>query len=458
MTPREQLGRERFYRYASICLALATALFLVPADWIPRLLEREQPREPEPRPVKIVRVPPDTLPPPPPLPPRPKPKPKPKPRPEPPPEPEVQKVVELKPMLEEPEIEIPREQRQERQVKLDADARPLDLRARVEVPEVEVPRERKPRPDLPKVAVEKLPDEIAKPVEDVEVTVPKLVPRKADVQEIRVAAATVETFHDVDAPDVDVATPRPSARKADRPSLLPVSQQLKTGVAVKQALDAPAVDVPRGNTARPNRAAPVAVSGAVTGTRVVYDANPGNAPEVAVASPRKATRKGAAPRLAATKGGVPGLKYSVAAADAPVGSTAPGKVVSRRAARIEGIRAMLARKYGLPLVSVNDLGQRSTEAARWNLLLPEISDLVRQTRKLGSWRGGPNDEVVSVERDGKSLIIRYRDGIVHVIVPTDDGLVALFVARSKGARPVVSKVQEAESARSALYRYARGAS
>ena len=163
-------------------------------------------------------------------------------------------------------------------------------------------------------------------------------------------------------------------------------------------------------------------------------------------------------RFAREQGGAPGLKYSVAAADAPVGSTAPGKVLSRRAARIDGIRAMLARKYGLPLVSVNDLGQRSTEAARWNLLLPEISDLVRKTRKLGSWRGGPNDEVASVERDGKSLIIRYRDGIVHVIVPTDDGLVALFVARSAGARPVVSKVQEAESARSALYRYARGAS
>ncbi len=458
MTPRERLGRERFYRYASICLAVATALFLLPPDWIPRLLEREQPREPEPRPVKIVRVPPETLPPPPPLPPRPQPKPRPQPRPEPPPEPEVHEVAELKPLLEEPEIEIPEQQRPEQRVKLDADARPVDLRARVDVPDVEVPREQRPRPDRPRVAVEKLPDEISRPVEDVNVAVPKLVPRKAQAQEIRVAAATVETFHDVDAPDVDVATPRPSARRADRPSLLPVSQQLKTGVAVKPALDAPAVDVPRGNTARPNHAAPVAVSGAVTGTRVVYDTAPGNAPEVAVASPRKATRGGAAPRLAATKGGATGLKYSVAPADAPVGSTAPGRVVSRRAARVERIRATLARKYGLPLVSVNDLGRRSTEAARWNLLLPEISDLVRKTRGLGSWRGGPGDEVVSVERDGKSLIIRYRDGIVHVIVPTDDGLVALFVARSKGARPVVSKVQEAESARSALYRYARGAS
>ncbi|RMF21041.1 MAG: hypothetical protein D6760_10305, partial [Deltaproteobacteria bacterium] len=176
---------------------------------------------------------------------------------------------------------------------------------------------------------------------------------------------------------------------------------------------------------------------------------------VAVPTPQPAARAGAAPRIAVVHGGSPGVSYSVAPADAPVGS-AGKRTRSGAAARLEKVRAALASKYGLPLVSVNDLGQRSTEAARWNVLLPQISDLMHQVRGRGDWAGeGP---VVSVTRDGDRLVIRYRDGIVHVIVPTDDGLVALFVARVADARPVVSKVEEAEQARNALRRYARGAS
>ena len=62
-----------------------------------------------------------------------------------------------------------------------------------------------------------------------------------------------------------------------------------------------------------------------------------------------------------------------------------------------------------------------------------------------------------MERDAESVVIRYRDGVVHVVVPTDDGLAALFVARAQNARAVTSKVQEAEYAKSALYWYTRGA-
>jgi len=65
---------------------------------------------------------------------------------------------------------------------------------------------------------------------------------------------------------------------------------------------------------------------------------------------------------------------------------------------------------------------------------------------------------VAVERDGESLIIRRRDGIIHVLTLTDDGLAALFVGRGAGARPLASKVQEAESALDALSRLVRGAS
>ncbi len=459
MTPRAQLSRDRFYRYMSISLAVVTALLLIPPDWIQLRRQPEKPAEPQPRPVEIVRLPPETLPPPPPLPPRPKPKPKPQPREEePPPPPEIQEVVKLQPQLEVPEIEIPEQREVEKRLELQAQQVQEIFKRQLETPEIETPRKKSDQRRPEKVVVDTRPVELRTADQQVEVTVPKAVPRQQQATEIQVAAATKESFHDALAPDVEVVTPRPSARRTDRPSLQPVSQQLRTGVAVTQAADAPAVDVPRGNTSRPSRAAPVAISGAVTGTRVVYDANPGNAPEVAVASPKKASRSGAAPQLAATSGGTAGLKYSAAPADVAVGANTGPRGRSAPAGKLEAVRSALARKYGLPLVSVNSLGQRSTEAARWNMLLPQISDLLRQGRGKGNWQGGPGGKVVSVTRDGNAFIIRYRDGIVHVLVPTEDGLANIFVARTKGSREVVSKVQEAEQALPALTQYLRGAS
>ncbi|RMG44558.1 MAG: hypothetical protein D6718_09840, partial [Acidobacteria bacterium] len=372
----------------------------------------------------------------------------------PPPEPQEQK---LEPLLPQPEIELPDRPPDARAVELRAEAETLQVRRRVEVPEIDVPRpepEREPRVKV-EVAADSPHSELRAVQTPVDVAVPKAVPRTPAAKVAALAAPTRETFVDLEAPDVEVATPRPSARKARAPALQPVSQQLRTGTAVRRTLEAPDVEVPRGNTARPEKAAPVAVSGAVTGTHVVYDADPGAAPEVAVPAPRPSEAPGAAPRLAVERGGDPGLRYSAAPVDAPVGS--PGRRTRAAAsARLEAVRAALARRYGLPLVSVNDLGQRSTEAARWNLLLPQISDLLREVRGRGDWKG--HGEVMSVTRDGDRLVIRYRDGIVHVVVPTEDGLVALFVARGSGARPVVSKVEEAEQARDALRSYARGAS
>ncbi|RMG45284.1 MAG: hypothetical protein D6718_07740, partial [Acidobacteria bacterium] len=81
MTPRARESRERLYRYLSVCLSVATALLLLPPEWIRLSRTREEPREVVPREVKIVRVPPETLPPPPPLPPRPKKRPRPRPQP-----------------------------------------------------------------------------------------------------------------------------------------------------------------------------------------------------------------------------------------------------------------------------------------------------------------------------------------------------------------------------------------
>lgn len=160
-----------------------------------------------------------------------------------------------------------------------------------------------------------------------------------------------------------------------------------------------------------------------------------------------------------------GIKYGEGAPDSVPGGepgqfTATGRPGGGRNAgsRVEAVRAALASKYGLPLVFVNDLGQRSTEAARWNILLPRLSELLREVVRQGPGRNPSNSDLISLERDGNNLILRYRDGVVHIIVPTEEGLAALFVASPSGARSVISKVQEAEIAVSALSRLSRGVS
>ncbi len=115
-------------------------------------------------------------------------------------------------------------------------------------------------------------------------------------------------------------------------------------------------------------------------------------------------------------------------------------------------------RYGLSLISVGHLGARSTEAARWNMIVPRMAELLRAalTRGVSPRAAGAGGNVTSVRRDGNNLIVRYSDGIVHVLVPTADGLAALYVARTAGARPVVSRIEEGENALAALTRLSRG--
>ncbi len=280
----------------------------------------------------------------------------------------------------------------------------------------------------------------------------------------------------IDAPeDYAGAAPRVAAR--------PTAALRATGSGgdrLSAMMDAPEVKVPgggRGGPGLPARAPGMQVAaGGGGGSIVAYKSSePATFTDFTVPAPgprgRPGGRPGGSPAgLITVPGdgvgggagsGGRGLKYGSGPADAPGGEVGSFALGGRpgggpRGTRIDGVRAALASKYGLPLVSVNDLGQRSTEAARWNMLLPQLSDLLRRALSQGVAGGG--GEVVAVEVDGNNLILRYRDGIVHVLVPTDGGLAALFVARGAGARPVVSKVQEAESALNALARLTRGAS
>jgi hypothetical protein len=282
-------------------------------------------------------------------------------------------------------------------------------------------------------------------------------------------------------------TPEPSAavgttRGPKRPDAGLASANLRAGAPLAATMDAPEVKIPgggRGGPGLPAREPGFQVRAGGSGSTIKAYASASGPTGVDFAIPAPSGQRGVrggkpgggAPGLITVQGnGVGGgsgsggsgtLKYGPGAA--PGGEVGAFGMSGRpggrggSGTRLDQVRTALSQRYGLPLVSVGDLGQRSTEAARWNMLVPQISDMLR---KVLSHRiaGGAQGSIASVQSDGSSLVIRYTDGIIHVLVPTEDGLAALFVARNAGARPVVSKVQEAESALEALARLSRGAS
>lgn len=121
-----------------------------------------------------------------------------------------------------------------------------------------------------------------------------------------------------------------------------------------------------------------------------------------------------------------------------------------------GLAAFLGRRYGAPLVDAARLGQRTSDGARYNLLVPMLSEAYRQVVFRGAWRaaGAEASGVVSAQVDRDAIAIRYHDGTLHVVVPTRDGLVALYVSAAGRDSVARTKVDEAERALGALRRLA----
>jgi len=123
------------------------------------------------------------------------------------------------------------------------------------------------------------------------------------------------------------------------------------------------------------------------------------------------------------------------------------------ACTVTGLASFLGRRYGVTLTEASRLGSRTSDGARYALLLPALSEAYRALSFRGRRRGGSGDMVESLQADADAIAIHFRDGTVHVLAPTRDGLVALFVSSRTGT-PGRSKVQEAERALSALQRFA----
>ena len=118
-----------------------------------------------------------------------------------------------------------------------------------------------------------------------------------------------------------------------------------------------------------------------------------------------------------------------------------------------GLARFLSRKYGVTLMAASRLGRRTHEGMRYAFLVPMLSDTYRAITYRGMRRGAASDPVASIQVDDDSIAIRYRDGTVHVIAPTDDGLVALYVSTDPDDTTDRSKVGEAERALRALQRF-----
>jgi hypothetical protein len=180
----------------------------------------------------------------------------------------------------------------------------------------------------------------------------------------------------------------------------------------------------------------------------------GEAPDLVFLTPDASRALGPGGGLVGKGSGYPkGLgadpSLGVGAGDA-AGATGPEGLSGEPAFAADGSASSLGRRYGVPLVEAARLGQRTSDGARYNLLVPMLSEafsVVRTKRGL-QWaaRGG---DLTSVRIDDDAIALRYRDGTVHVIVPTPDGLIGLYVSADDGLAHR-SKVSEAERALEAL--------
>ncbi|PYS96617.1 MAG: hypothetical protein DMF50_04035 [Acidobacteria bacterium] len=185
-------------------------------------------------------------------------------------------------------------------------------------------------------------------------------------------------------------------------------------------------------------------------------------PDLVFLVPGKARPQGPGGGIAGRGDGLPALPGAEASPGGGGGRRGGGPGGDARGLETEapiadtGLGSFLGRKYGATLVEAARLGQRTSDGARYNLLVPMLSEAYRRIGFRGAWRGADGDTVQSAQVSAGEVAIRYRDGTLHVVVPTGDGLVALYVSTEQAKGAERSKVGEAERALAALRRLAEG--
>ncbi len=191
----------------------------------------------------------------------------------------------------------------------------------------------------------------------------------------------------------------------------------------------------------------------------------GEEPDLVFLTPGKARARGSGGGIAGAGDGLPPLPGAEAAGGSAGGGrrAGAGGALNERGLGTEasfdatGLASSLGRRYGVALIEAARLGQRTSDGARYSLLVPELSEAYRRILFRGAWRAQRPDDsgVVSAQVDREAIAIRYSDGTLQVVMPTRDGLVALYVSADGRGRPGLSKVDEAERALGALHRLAQ---
>lgn len=181
----------------------------------------------------------------------------------------------------------------------------------------------------------------------------------------------------------------------------------------------------------------------------------GAEPEIAFLIPGEARQRGHGGELAGRGDGLPPLRgVDDAESIRRQGGESPGGGIATEGSfGGNGDASFLGRKYGVTLVEARRLGQRTSDGSRYALLLPMLSEACRGLGFVGRRRGAAGGAVESVQVDKREIAIRYRDGTLHVLVPTADGLVALYVSADRESTARLSKVDEAERALGVLQRF-----
>ncbi len=257
--------------------------------------------------------------------------------------------------------------------------------------------------------------------------------------------------------------PRPAAtpqRRVDPPPL-----KVETaGLPIRLAESAPELRVRDAAPPTPRSATP---SLERVNALPAIPAGSGPEPDLVFLKPGRARPHGAGGGIAGVGDGLPSLPGVGAGstgraaasgrATPPGGSRGPELGTEGTFTTIDSGAAALGRRYGAALIEAARLGQRTSEGARYSLLVPGLSEAYRQVALRGAWRTAhpEADGLASAQVDRDAIAIHYDDGTLHVVVPTGDGLVALYVSTGGGKGAPRSKVHEAERALRALQRLAQ---
>jgi len=157
-------------------------------------------------------------------------------------------------------------------------------------------------------------------------------------------------------------------------------------------------------------------------------------------------RGGTLQRLAARMASLPPGDRELSTNGRPTSDGNPGALPGPDDSEPEIIAQTLGRRYHLELLDARELGHSTHDGWRYSQLLPLLSEAYRtlaSRKAMVAADHGPGEDVRSMRIDPDAIAIAYADGTRHVVAPTRDGLVALYVTTGAIGRTKVDEIRRA---------------